>query len=99
SLLGVSFDSQQRPPGSAPLADVVLRDESFFQFVPGGTNDGWQYSVVTYMTSFGGSFFTPLNLQMQDRSNVSFSIDDSTNQVTTLSTDSSGTTRWTSTNG
>jgi hypothetical protein len=34
-LLGVSFDSQQRPPGSGPVADVVLQDSSTFKFTGG----------------------------------------------------------------
>jgi hypothetical protein len=99
-LLGVSFDSQNRPPGSGPAADVVLQDASTFEFTGGssGSTSGWQYSAVVYMGSLGGSFTTPVQLQMQDGSSVSFSLDDSANNTVLLAADSTTATRFTSTN-
>lgn len=99
-LLGVSFDSQQRPPGSGPVADVVLQDSSTFQFTGGSASStsGWQYSVVVNMASLGGSFFTPINLVMKDGSSVTFSLDDAANNTVLLAADASTTTRFSSTN-
>lgn len=93
-LRGVSFDSQQRPPGSAPLADVVLQDASRFQFVTGGLNDttGWQYSMVVNMASLRSSFFTPVNIECLNGLSVFFSIDDSTDATNLLVADNEGNT-------
>jgi len=100
TLFGVSFDSQLRPPGSGPLADVVLADASTFQFARGtGTSTtGWQYSECVYMGSLGGSFFTPVNLLMTDGSAVSFSLNDSTDTTVLIASDAATNIRFTSTN-
>jgi hypothetical protein len=99
-LLGVSFDSQQRPPGSGPVADVVLQDASSFTFTGGSPNStaGWQYSVVVNMASLGGGFTTPMLLIMQDGSSVAFSLNDATNETTLLAADANTTTRFETTN-
>jgi hypothetical protein len=99
-LLGVSFDSQQRPPGSGPVADVILQDASSFTFT-GGTSDstsGWQYSAVVNMASLGGGYTTPVLLIMQDGSSVSFSLNDATAETTLLAADAATTTRFETTN-
>lgn len=86
TLLGVAFESQQRPPGSAPLADVRLQDNSSF-FFTGGTSDatsGWQYSMVVNMTESTG-FYTPMGVRTLDMAGASFSLAESTNEVTLLS--------------
>lgn len=100
TLLGVSFDSQQRPPGSGPVADVVLQDASTFRFTGGSASStsGWQYSVVVNMASLGGSFFTPISLLMQDGSFVTFSLDDAAKNTVLIAADASSTTRFSSTN-
>lgn len=98
-FFGVSFDSQQRPPGSAPLADVVLQDQSQFRFVGGAADStsGWQYSIVSYMTTIG-SFITPIEVECLDGSSVGFSIRPSTNETVLQASDPTSTTRFTSTN-
>jgi hypothetical protein len=50
------------------------------------------------MASLGGSFFTPVQLQMQDGSSVSFSLDDAANNTVLLAADASTTTRFSTTN-
>lgn len=99
-LLGVSFDSQQRPPGSAPLADVVLQDASTFQFVAGAPDSttGWQFSMVVNMASLGGSFFTPVNLELANGYGISLSIDDASNETDLLAADAASNTLFLSTN-
>jgi hypothetical protein len=52
---GVSFESQERAPGSGPVANVITQFGATFKFtggVPDATN-GWQLGLVTYMADPG----------------------------------------------
>lgn len=85
SLLGVNFDSQRRPPGSAPLADVEAPGAAFGLFeMTGGQpadNIGWQYSLIAYFDE-DLVFFTPIALTLRNGWFVFVALDDSTNLIT-----------------
>lgn len=77
-LQGIAFDSQQRPPGSGPLADIAVDDLAIFRFT-GGTQDstaGWQYSIATYLVASDATpeAFTICSLQALDGSTVSVTV-------------------------
>ncbi|MEV6306486.1 carbohydrate binding domain-containing protein [Actinoplanes sp. NPDC051861] len=81
ALIGQSFDSQKRPPGSGPVAEVnTLIDTATFRMAPGdgASTSGWQYSLVTYIGDLNNLFHSPISLQLGNGYSVFFSLDDST---------------------
>lgn len=100
-LFGVNFASQRRLPGSGPQADVDLAGDPTFVFT-GGTVDsvaGWSYSIVTYMTTLGSSFYTPLYVRLRNGYTVSLSLDfTGTDSTVILVSDETGSTVTSATN-
>lgn len=103
-LIGTAFDSQARPPGSAPVADVVMQGTavtSRFIFAGGnaGNTNGWQFSIMVFMPSLENGLFQPIRLTMLDGSTVSVLLDDSTSQISLVAFDANSVSRFTTTAG
>ncbi len=82
SLIGQSFDSQQRPPGSAPVASIDTNaDAANFRMAPGDatSTDGWQYSFTVYLGSLDNTIWSIVNLDMANGYGLYFTLDDTTN--------------------
>jgi hypothetical protein len=92
-LYGVSFDSQRRPPGSAPLADIDSQSGAtgIFRFTGGDALDnvGWQFSVCQYISALG-ALTQPLNVRTRNGLTFGLTLVDSTNEATLIVTDASG---------
>lgn len=87
-LQGVAFESQQRPPGSGPLADIAVDDLSVFHLT-GGTPDstaGWQYAICAYLVKSTATpeAFTVINLTGLDGSTVQITINVTDGEVVIL---------------
>ncbi len=83
-LRGQSFDSQQRPPGSAPRVSVdVIADSGRVTMLPGDADstDGWQYSVAVYLGSLDSTIWSIINLDMANDYGVFFTLNDTSNNA------------------
>lgn len=82
-LRGISFDSQQRPPGSGPLADMTMPGLARFVFAGGSADatNGWQFGYSVYMPELG-DFRTPITVLLLNGWSVTVSLDGSTSQAT-----------------
>jgi hypothetical protein len=78
---GVSFGGQNRPGGSAPLADFPTGSQASGYFQSGGDPDstaGWQVSFAAKLGSLGsaGSFMSPITFDMTDGTSYSIAFTD-----------------------
>lgn len=95
TLKGLSFDSQHRPPGSAPLFDVEEGAAVGLFFNTAGTpvssTAGWQLSWATRSEDLGGAgLHTAMNWLTSDTTGYRLDILPGTNQLRVIAEDDNG---------